>query len=138
MIGVGLFLVNLAAFVLLVWRGGWPERLGSAALLSCILAEPLLAGWQVGTWRLGLLFVNGLLFLALWALAERFDRWWLIFVAGFQLIIVVSHVIPMANDRYFTVALIGIRMGVWVLISLTLFIGVWEGWASRKLAAHGA
>lgn len=137
MIGLILFVANLAAFALLIWRGGWAERLGVALLLIVIISEPLLVGVQIGYWRVGLLGVNLALFFGLWALSERFDRWWLVLVAGFQLIIVVSHLVPLVNDRLYTVALIGIRMGVWALISITLFIGAWEAWAADRLAREG-
>jgi hypothetical protein len=68
--------LNLTAFALMVWRGAWAERAAAALLLACIVVEGFAQTIMLNDWRIGVAGVNLVLFLGLWALSERADRWW--------------------------------------------------------------
>lgn len=132
MIAWVLFLLNLIAFGLMIWRGSWIERSAVALILTAIVAEIFAQNLFLGDWKVGVAAVNLVLFLGLWILCERGDRWWLVFVSGFQFMTLLTHLLPLVSPD----ALIGTgviaRRGVWIAITLTLFLAPWEAWADRK------
>ena len=124
--------LNLLAFGLMAWRGAWPERAAAALILVCILVEGVAQTVMLNNWRIGVAGVNLVLFLGLWLLCERANRWWLVFVAGFQFIALLTHVLPLITDQNSVLTGVLARRGVWIAISLTLFLAPWEAWADRK------
>lgn len=89
------------------------------------------------TWngmRAGLLAMDLLCFVGLWLLAERAGRWWLVLAAGFQLIGLLGHLAPFLAQERLAWALITLLWGVWTLVSITVFFGVWEVLADRRFA----
>ena len=73
-----------------------------------------------------------MLFVLLWWLAERSDRWWLTAAAGFQLIAVLSFSIPFIASGTLVLTGVAARFGAWVLITICFFVGVVEVRARRK------
>lgn len=138
MIGGLLLVFNLVALGAVAWRGDRCERITVAVILAAILVEPFLQPIQISTWRIGVAVGNVALFLALWLLAERAERWWLVFAASIQLLIVATHLIPLTTDQSYTWSGVSLRLGLWSVLSLILFVGAWEAWAARKYAQEGA
>lgn len=134
----GLLAANLVAFGLMLWRGDWPELIAAPLIAVAIFVEPLLYPIQIGTWRLGSGLLNLVLFLVLWVLSERADRWWLVFAAAIQLIIFITNLMPLMTGDFTTHTGVAIRSGLWVGISLTFFASVWEAGAARRFAREGA
>ncbi|RZI98648.1 MAG: hypothetical protein EON90_12660 [Brevundimonas sp.] len=125
---------NLAALVLLVSKGDASERWAAGFILLTIVSEIFVDGLTIGTWRLGIALVNAGLLAAFWILATRADRWWLIFASAVQLLIVISALMPILSGGFMVHTGIAIRLGLWTLVSLILFFGVWEACAARRLS----
>lgn len=90
-IGLTAFLV-IAAVVVLA-RGGRPERLAMIAVIVASLVTPLVQNttdFNAPQW--GIMAVDTALFAVLAALTWRFNRGWLPWAAAFQLITVMTHV----------------------------------------------
>jgi hypothetical protein len=127
-----LLLLNLIAVGLLLWQGDVEDRLGVGLIVLATLSEILTARVLIGTWPVGLVATNVVLFLGLWWLCERYDRWWLFGVASVELIILVTHFIPLfASDLSFW-TLTTVRLVLWSVVSLILFIGALEARAARQ------
>ena len=132
-----ILVLNAIAFALMLWRGGWPERVAVALLVVSILAEPLVVPIQLNTWRVGVAGLNGGLCVALWVLSFRADRWWLILAAGVQFIVVLTHVIPWLSPGQWSWTGATIRLVLWCLLSLIFYLAAWEGWAAKRFALEG-
>ena len=132
-----LILANLIAFSLLLWRGETVERLAVASLTAAQVLSVLLVPWDIDGFRIGVMLVDVALFIALWALAEHGGRWWLVACAGFQLIIVFSHLAPFFAHERLGWAAVTLQWGAWTLVSLTAFVGIWEATAARRFAQEG-
>ena len=132
-----LILANLIAFALLLWRGGTVERLAVAALTGAQVLSVFLVPWDINGLRVGVMLVDVALFAALWGLAERGRRWWLVACAGFQLIMVVSHLAPLLAHERLGWASVTLQWIAWTFVSLTAFAGVWEAGADQRFAREG-
>ncbi|HEY1071765.1 hypothetical protein [Brevundimonas sp.] len=132
-----LILANLIAFTLLLWRGGMVDRLAVAALTAAQVLSAFLVPWDIDGFRVGVMLVDVALFGALWALAEHGRRWWLVACAGFQLIIVVSHLAPFFAHERLGWAAVTLQWAAWSFVSLTAFVGIWEALADRRFAREG-
>lgn len=134
---IALLAANLIAVLLLTWRGDWPERLAALLVLALLALEPLAFSLKVEAWRVGGLLVNlGFLIGLVW-LAERWDRWWLVFAAALQLLLFMTFIMPLMTDEFSVRTGISVRLGLWGGISLLLFAGAWEAWAARRFAQEG-
>ena len=125
-------LANVAALLLLVSKGDAPERWAAGFVFLTIVSEIFVDDVRIGTWALGITLVNTGLLVALWVLANRSNRWWLIGASAVQLLIVVSALMPILSGGFLVHTGIAIRLGLWCLISLILFFGVWEACAARR------
>ena len=134
---LALLATNLVALGLLFWRGRGVERIASPIFLVAIFIEPILHPLQIGTWRVGSLLANLGLFLALWKLSERADRWWLVVAAAIQLVILITNLMPLMTGDFTTHTGVAIRSGLWVGISFTLFAGAWEARAAKRFEREG-
>ncbi|MFT4954856.1 MAG: hypothetical protein ACI8U3_001230 [Brevundimonas sp.] len=126
---------NLIAIALLLRFGAREDRLGAALFAGALIVTPLVDHVVLGSWKAGAACVDALMLIGFWVLAERYDRWWLVMAAGFQLIAVITFVIPWFQPgAYFVWTGVTLRIGVWLLLSVTLLIGAWEAWAARRFA----
>lgn len=125
---------NVIALALMGLRGGRPERIAAILITATILSEPLVVGVQFGTWRVGILAVNAMLLLGLWILTELSDRWWLILATAFQLLLVLSALMPLVAGTFAINTGVAVRLALWIAISGVLFLGVWEASAARRFA----
>lgn len=131
-----IFGLNLAALGWLSWRGGGVDRLASAMIVAAVIAEPLVGGIEFNSWRIGIALVNLTLLLGLGALALRADRWWLILLTGFQLVSVLTHLIPFMAPHYLMWTGATLRLVNWCLISVILVLGVVEIERMRRALAQ--
>ncbi|MFT4955400.1 MAG: hypothetical protein ACI8U3_001788 [Brevundimonas sp.] len=124
------------ALVLLFLIGDWGERAASVVYLVAIIVTPLVDDLHIQNWRYGVAGVEVAVLVAIWILAEVRERWWLTAAAGFQLIAVLTFVIPwiMPPGFYFVWTEVSIRHAVWLLLVLTFFAGAMEAWAARRFA----
>lgn len=126
---------NLIALALLLRYGGTEDRLGAVVFAGALIITPFVDHVLWGSWKAGAAGVDVLMLIGFWILAERYDRWWLVMAAGFQLIAVITFVIPWFQPgAYFVWTGVTLRIGVWLLLSITLFIGAWEAWAAQRFA----
>ncbi|WP_292121310.1 hypothetical protein [Brevundimonas sp.] len=110
----------------MVWKGGWPERQAAAGLF---LAQ-LLSGWVdhlvLGQFRWAVALISLGLLALLVRLSLRYDRWWLLFAAGAQLLALGTHVSSLVGPDALTWSIVTTRMVAWVEIMVLALFGVWE------------
>lgn len=139
--GLALIAFNLIACGLLLWQGEVEERLGVALIALATLSEIVFGQILIGTWPVGLMLTNVALFAGLWVLTELYDRWWLFVTASVELVILITHLIPLVSSDLAFWTLTTIRLGLWSLISLVLFVGALEAGLARQYrleeATHG-
>ena len=135
---IAIIVVTLAGVLALFRFGGWEERAVGVMVLLLLILVRVVEPIQIGTLRAGVAGLEiAFLFAILWLTYVR-DRWWLTALAGFQLISVLTHVVPvLAAGRHFAWTAITIRLEVWLLICITFFFGAWEAWAARRFAREG-
>ena len=132
---IAILIITLAGVLALFLYGGAEERVVGVLVLALLLAVRPLEPLQLGTWRAGIAALDLAFFVVVAAMALLRDRWWLTALAGFQLIVVLTHLVPLiAQHRHFTWTGVTVRLEVWVLICLTFFAGAWEAWAARRFA----
>jgi hypothetical protein len=73
------------------WKGGPSERFGAAVFYGAWILTMLVRDDGVGRPQYGIFIVDSLLFVLLLALALRSRRYWPLFMAGFELLAVVTH-----------------------------------------------
>ncbi|RYG86429.1 hypothetical protein [Brevundimonas sp. G8] len=121
--GTGLTIVALC---LLIWKGRRPER---EAAVGLFLAQ-LLSGWVdhliIGQFRWAVAVISLGLLILLVRLSLRYDRWWLLFAAGAQLLAFITHISSMIGPDALTWSIVTARMTVWVEIMVLAIFGVWE------------
>jgi len=135
---LALMVLNAVACLLLFWRGGVEDRLGAGLIIIATVAELVAAPLRNGAWAYGAAGVNLLLFLGLWYLSERYDRWWQFLSAVLQLAILGAHLIPVFSPVIREWTLVTIRLSLWSGVSLLLFLGVWEAASDRRFRRERA
>lgn len=132
---IALLTANLIALALLLRFGGGEDRLGAAVFAAALVTTPFVDHILLGSWKAGAASVDAFMLIGFWILAERYNRWWLSMAAGFQLIAVITFIIPwLQPGAYFIWTGVTLRIGVWLLLSFTLLIGAWEAWAAQRFA----
>lgn len=125
---------NLIGLGLILWRGEWVDRAATLALVAVVAATALLQMFHVPGLLLWAAGLDVGLFCVFWALAERGERWWIVALAGFQLIAVLAYAAPFFAWNEMKWALVTVNWGIWLLDSLCVFVGVWEASAARRFA----
>lgn len=139
MVTTAIIVITLAGVLALFLFGNWEERVVGGMVLALLVLVRVMEPFQIGTWRAGIAALEVVFLIAiLWLTCVR-DRWWLTALTGFQLISVLTHVVPLlASGRHFVWTAVTIRLEVWLLICITFFAGAWEAWAARRFAREGA
>lgn len=118
--------LTLLTLGLLIWKGRRPER---EAAVGLYLAH-LLSGWvdhlEVNQFRWAVALISVSLLAWLLRLCLRYDRWWLLFAAGAQLLAVGTHLSSLVGPEALTWSIVTTRMVAWVQIMLLGLFGVWE------------
>jgi hypothetical protein len=122
----GTFAVSVIALVMLLAVGRTPERVAAVTLTGLMFASPFLS--REGP--VGHALVSGLALAILLVLALRYERWWLIGAAGFQLVVFSTHFAPLLIPQEKIWGAVTLRIVLWqALIALCLF-GIGESrWA---------
>lgn len=90
---IGLTALLVIAAVVVLVRGGLPERLAMVGVIIASLATPLVQDTtNLNEPQWGIMAVDSALFAAFAALTWRFPRPWLPWASAFQLITVMTHV----------------------------------------------
>lgn len=116
---LGLSVVSMA---LLFWKGRRPERIAGLCLLGLMIGSGLVD--YDGAWKVAALSVTAAVVLAWLSLA--YDRWWLIFALGLQLLAVATHLIPLVDPDYRLWAAVTLRLAIWTGLMLLALFGVLE------------
>ncbi len=117
----GSFAVSVVALAVLLAAGRTPERIAAATLACLMFASPYLA--REGP--VANAAASGLALAILVVLALRYERWWLIGAAGFQLVVFSTH--------FATLVIPEVR--IWPTVTLRLIL--WEGLMALCLFAIG-
>jgi len=134
LIGVFFWLLTLASSAYASIMGGRDGRAVAAIMIGASIATLVAqnnAAWS-HTQNMVLVVDSGM-FLLLYALAMRSDRYWPIWIAAFQLATVSSHIatIPLGEVSARIYQMIAT---VWVIpLQLTLVFGIWKD----RLAVYG-
>lgn len=133
MLGVDLVLGGL----LVLW-GSRLDRLGAGLYMlgSCVgIGATLLKVPEL----FSITFVNTvLLFLIFWQLAERAERWWMVAMAGFQLVSLLTYVVPTYEWERLKEAFIQFHWALAVMHLGCLVLGIFEVRWARQQAGDGA
>ncbi|WP_420479994.1 hypothetical protein [Brevundimonas sp. FT23028] len=131
-------LLTLAGVLALLRFGDREERIIAGVVLALLVLVRVVDPVQINGWKAGVAGLETAFLIVILWLTCVCDRWWLTALAGFQLISLLTHVVPLLNDgRYLLWTAITIRLEVWVLICITFFVGAWEAWAARRFAREG-
>lgn len=120
------FCLTYLSLGLLIWKGRRPER---EAAVGLYVAQ-LLSGWVdhlvLGEFRWAVALVSAGLLAWLVHLSLRYNRWWLLFAAGAQLLALGTHVSSLVGPDALTWSVVTTRMVAWVQIMVLGLFGVWE------------
>ncbi len=137
LVQLALLFLGFAGLGLLLWRGGPGDRAAAAVMLMTVAASYAVEDLTWNGLYFGLMLVDSLAFVALWLIAERAGRWWIVLASAFQLVGVLAYCAPLLSSEPLAWALFTLIWGLWFLIVLTLFFGVWEVEADRRYALGG-
>ena len=129
-------LIGTCAYALM--RGGAPERIVGAAFLFAAVASSLAPSRLPVRFfeaELGVMVVDIVLLLVLFAIALRADRFWPLFLAAFQLDAVGAHLVKWYDPELLRVAYVVMIVGWSYPMLLLLAIGTWRH--RRRLEAQG-
>lgn len=130
---VGFYLLLMLTVLPLGWiKGGPPERLGATILLVSWWLSYLLQDVTVGKTFAGEAAIDAVTLLAFLWLAMTRRRWWLLAVTAVMILLMAVHaasaLLPELTQRGDRVA----RMGLGVLLPLSLLAGVGERWLAGE------
>jgi hypothetical protein len=129
MLRIAFFSITLVAVVgYALWRGGGPERAVAGLLLAAtaatILARP--AGPLFNDVEIGVLLVDGALFLGLLAVAVRAERYWPLWMTALQGIAVAGHGAKAVNPNVIPFAY-AVLLAFWAYPMLALLaVATWR------------
>lgn len=118
--------VTIVALGLLIWRGGAPERTAGVGLFLTHFVSGRVDHLVIGQFRWAVALVSVSLLILLVRLSLRYDRWWLLFAAGAQILALSTHVSSLIGPDALTWSIVTARMVVWVEIMALAIFGVWE------------
>lgn len=130
-------LSNFVAGILLFYFGTKEERAVVVVAVAYVLLPPVIYGFAVGAFRYGVFILEIALLIAFVYAALKIDRWWLIVAAGAQLLTCMTHIAALHDSLIYTWSAVTVRLGLWALVSIILFLGAWETWAHRAFSSKG-
>lgn len=122
----GFLAISIIALALLLAAGKTPERVAAATLTCLMFVSPYLTR-EGPAWPA---LASGVTLAILVILALRYERWWLIGAAGFQLVIFSTHFAPLISPQQYIWPGITLRLILWGgLMALCLFAIGESRWA---------
>lgn len=126
--------LTCVALILLIWKGGRPERAAGAGLVLAQVLSDWLDHLVIGHFRWAVAIISCCLLVQLIWLSLRHDRWWLLLAAGAQFLAFCTHLSSLIGPGALNWSLVTARMTVWAEIMVLALLGVWE--ARRAPYAH--
>lgn len=134
----------LTLITVYAWRrAGQTEKRGALVMACLLLASPLYAALGAKPVRfeqmdMGYLVIDGLVLIAMTALALVSGKWWPLWFAGAQLIAFLSHFVRLLATSYapFAYALM-MRAPSWIQLAI-LAIGTWFAVRDRRVTGATA
>jgi hypothetical protein len=106
--------------------GRRPERLAAAVVCIAFIATQFATPFEVSGWRAGVALVDGVTLIALVLLTVRFDRWWLVFAAGTQLVTVLTHLLGWTAPHLLLRTNVEVRWLLGLMLLALLVVGPFE------------
>jgi hypothetical protein len=132
MLQAGLLIVSLAALATPIALGGRVDRWGAAFLLADMLLSPLAQDLMIDDFRWGVALVDLACALGLIGLALRADRWWLLFAAGLQIAVVLTHLAALGPAFIYNWTAVTVRLATWIALLIVLLGGACEAHLVRR------
>ncbi|MDQ1154148.1 hypothetical protein [Brevundimonas sp. SORGH_AS_0993] len=118
--------LTYVALVLLIWKGGRPERAAGAGLVLAQILSDWLDHLVIGQFRWAVAIISCCLLAQLIWLSLRHDRWWLLFAVGAQFLAFCTHLSSLIGPDALIWSLVTARMTIWAELMLLALFGVWE------------
>lgn len=118
--------LTYVALIMLIWKGGRPEREAGAGLVLAQVLSEWLDHLVIGQFRWAVAIISCCLLAQLIWLSVRHDRWWLLFAAGAQFLAFCTHLSSLIGPGALTWSLVTARITVWAEIMVLALFGVWE------------
>lgn len=134
---MALLLLGFAGLGVLLWRGAFWDRAAAAAMLMAVTMSFAVEDLSWRGFHFGVMIIDSIAFVALWLIADRAGRWWVVLTAALQLVAVLVYCTPLLSSERLEWAAITLVWGLWFLNSLIFFFGVWEVEAARRFAVGG-
>lgn len=128
---------SLVGLAFLLWRGQtWDRAAASVVLMALTLSFAVDNIGQDG-FAFGVAIIDAAAFIALWMIAERAGRWWIVMTAALHLVSTLVYVAPFLTSASLAWAAVTLIWALWLLMSLIFLFGVWEIEAARRFAFGG-
>lgn len=106
-----------------MWRGGSDERVAASAIAAAAILSPLVRVHDYSGPELGLILVDGSLFLLFAFIAMRSRAFWPMWTAGFQLCALAGHLAAAKSSAVVPAAYVE-TLVIWsYAVMLGLFVG---------------
>jgi hypothetical protein len=132
MLQAALLVVSLAALAAPAAWGGRADRWGAAFLLADMLLSPLAQHLMIDDVRWGVALVDLGCAAGLVGLALRADRWWLLFAAGLQIAVVLTHFAALDPAFIYNWTAVTVRLATWIALLIVLLGGAYEAHVVRR------
>jgi hypothetical protein len=131
------YLITLIAVAVAWLKGGHPERLGATVILILFAASFVLHPIRMWNVHLGDAAMDLTMMLIFAWMALTRNRWWPLAMTAVMALTVMVHVAMFLVPTLTEYADISARVGLGILMSLTLLIGTGERWLSGERAVSG-
>jgi hypothetical protein len=130
--------VGLAAAVLVVTfafiKGDEPERMGAAAYALTFLATTMINDGNTSLPRWGVMGIETVLLGVFLGIAVQSRRAWPVWVAGFQALVVTSHILVAVNLRPAPIAMAAVNNLANYGLLIAMAAGTFWAWQDRRAA----
>ncbi len=128
---------SLIGLSLLLWRGRTWDRAAAGVVLMALTLSYAVDDASHQGFEFGVILIDTAAFIALWLIAERAGRWWIVMTAALHLVSTLVYVAPFLTSTSLAWAAMTLIWVLWLLTSLTFLFGVWEIEAARRFAFGG-
>ncbi|MBB3871383.1 hypothetical protein [Brevundimonas mediterranea] len=132
MLQAGLLIISLVALAAPVVWGGRADRWAAVLLLADMMLSPLAQHLMLGDVRWGVALVDLACAIGLIGLALRADRWWLLFAAGLQVAVVLTHFAALGPAFIYNWTAVTVRLATWIALLIVLLAGAYEAHLVRR------